>query len=65
AAGCRPYDRSGDMRVSIQATGRQVAAPTTGRATCGFRIILEKGYDHLHGEEDDHDLGPEYRYPGE
>ncbi|MBQ1378226.1 MAG: GNAT family N-acetyltransferase [Lachnospiraceae bacterium] len=29
---------------------------------CGFRVVLEEGYDYLNGEADDHDFGLEYTY---
>ena len=32
---------------------------------CGFQVVSEAGYDHLHEETDDHDYGLEYHYSGD
>ena len=57
------FKKGGAFRL-CSCVGKKNAASLRTHEKCGFQIVSETGYDYLHGEADEHDLGLEYRYDG-
>ena len=52
---------TGPFRLCSCVSKRNTASIKTHEKS-GFRIVLERGYNYLMGEEDEHDYGMEYSY---
>lgn len=54
--------RNGPFRIASSVSKKNLASINT-HLKCGFRIVLEEGYDYISEESDPRDYGFEFRYP--